>query len=131
MNGKIFNKTISDNQAKDTGMAMVLILLLLGLYFEDFIYLKFAALLLIITMIRPMVFKYVAVVWLGGSNLLGLIVSKIILTLVFFCVVLPVGVFRRLSGKDTLKLQQFKKSTTSVMTDRNLTYLKKHIEKPY
>jgi hypothetical protein len=128
---KIFTSKISKNQAKDTGLAVVLILLFLGTYFEDFIYFKFSLLALVITMIFPLAFKYFAIVWLGFSKLLGLISSKIILSVIFFCIVFPVAVFRKLLGKDVMKLKHFKRDASSVMKTRNLIFSKEHLDKPY
>ena len=53
-----FMTKISKSQAVDTGMAMVLILLLLGLYFEEMAWFKYGLIALLITMIIPMTFKY-------------------------------------------------------------------------
>ena len=119
--GKMFLTNISKNQAKDSGMAMVLILLLLGFYFDTVIFFKFAIAALLIVMIFPMAYKYFAIIWLNGAKLLGDVVSKIILSVIFLIVVLPVGIIRRLLGKDILKLRQFKKESSSVMVLRNLT----------
>lgn len=127
----MFASKISKNQAKDTGMAMVFILLFLGLYFKNFVCLKFAIAGLIITMLFPMAYKHVAIVWLGFSKLVGIISSKIILSVVFFCVVVPVAIFRKLLGKDVMKLKQFKRNTSSVMKTRNLIFSKEHLDKPY
>ena len=127
----IFPSKISKNQAKDTGMAMVLILLLFGLFSADSIYFKLSILFLIINMIYPLIYKPIAIIWLGLSNLLGTIISKIILSLVFFIVVLPVGIIRRLMGFDSLNLRKFKESNHSVFENRNITYSGKDIENPF
>ena len=82
-------------------------------------------------MIFPLAFKYLAIVWFGFSKLLGIISSKIILFVVFFCVVFPVAVFRKLLGKDVMKLKQFKRDGSSVMKTRDLIFSKEHLEKPY
>jgi hypothetical protein len=128
---KIFSTNISKNQTKDTGMAIVLILLLIAVFSLEFVYVKIAIIALIVTMTIPFVYKYIAVIWFGLSHLLGTVVSKVILTLVFFFVVFPVGLTRRLLGYDTLKLKQFKKGTESVMQVRDITFTKYDIEKPF
>lgn len=130
-NGKYFPKTISKKQASDTGMAMVLILLLVGLYSQNILYFKIAVLVLVINMTFPMFFYPFAVVWLGFSTLLGTVVSKILLTIVYIIMVIPLGLFRRLVGKDTLQLSNFKKDSGSVMKTRNFVFTSKDIEKPY
>ena len=73
----------------------------------------------------------VAVVWLGLSILLGEIVPKVLLSIVFFLVVTPIGILRRLAGKDALKLRVFKGSQDSVMLERNHLFIGRDLERPY
>jgi hypothetical protein len=126
-----FPTKISEKQAKDTGMAMVLILLLVGLYTGNIGYYKSAVVALVVDMIWPMAFYPIAVVWLGLSHILGTIVSKILLTVVFFVMVVPVGLVRRMMSKDTLQLREFKKGTDTVMKVRDHVFVAVDIEKPY
>ena len=72
-----------------------------------------------------------AIIWLGFSKLLGTVVSKIILTIVYIVLVIPVGIFRRILGKDSLQLSGFKKGSSSVMKTRNYSFTSKDIEMPY
>lgn len=126
-----FPQTISKKQASDTGMAMVLILLLIGLFSGNDLYYKIAIGVLVVNMIAPMVYYPFAVFWLGFSTLLGTVVSKIILSIVYIVFVIPVGLFRRILGKDSLLLKEFKSGSESVMKTRNHTFNAKDIEKPY
>ena len=126
-----FSTDISKKQASDTGMAMVLILLIIAMLTENNLYLFIAIPTLIVNMITPIFYYPVAVIWLGISHLFGTIVSKIILSVVFFLLVVPVGIIRKLIGKDSLKLKEFKKSSSSVMIIRNQLFSKLDIEKPY
>ena len=126
-----FPRTISKKQASDTGMAAVLILLLIGLFTHNNLYYKIAIPVLIINMTYPMFYYLIAIIWLGFSQLLGTIVSKIILTIVYIIMVIPVGIFRRLLGKDSLQLSEFKKGKGTVMKSRNYNFVSKDIENPY
>jgi len=128
---KYFPKTISKKQASDTGMAIVLIFLLVGLFTQNDLYYKIAIPVLIINMTFPMFYYPFAIVWLGFSHILGTVMSKIILTIVYFIIVLPVGIFRRIIGKDSLQLSNFKKGNDSVMKERNYTFSSIDIENPY
>ena len=112
-------------------MAVVLIFLVIGLFSQNSLFFKIAIPLLIIDMIFPMFFYFFAIIWLGFSHLLGTIVSKIILTIIFTIMVIPIGIFRRLIGKDSLLLTKFNKSSESVMVIRNKIFTLKDIEKPY
>jgi multisubunit Na+/H+ antiporter MnhG subunit len=127
----IFPRTISKKQATDTGMAFVLVLLLIGLFTHNDLYYKLSIPVLIITMTIPMVYYPLAIIWLGFSQLLGDIVSKIVLTIIYILVVLPIGLIRRLMGKDSLQLSGFKKAKSSVMKTRNHEFTSKDIENPY
>ena len=129
--GSYFPKQISKKQASDAGMAAVLILLLIGLFTTNDIYYKIAIPVLVINMTIPMIFYPFAVLWFGCSQLLGTIMSKLILTIVYVFMVIPVGVFRRLMGKDALHLSEFKKSKNSVMHSRNYNFSAKDIENPF
>jgi hypothetical protein len=122
---------MTKDQSRDTGMAIVLLLLIL------FMALKWKGLLIgavalhVLNMIWPWIFAPIAVVWLGMSRLLGTIVSKVLLCFVFFAIVTPIGILRRLVGKDSLRLRAFKESDASVMLTRNHTFVRTDIEKPY
>jgi hypothetical protein len=128
---EFLRKKITKDQSRDTGMAMVLLLLIL------FVSLKWKGLLFgamalhVLNMTLPQMFRPIAVVWLGLSDLLGTVVSKILLSIVFFAVVTPIGILRRLFGKDSLKLRAFKASEESVMLERNHTFTGTDVEKPY
>jgi hypothetical protein len=56
------------------------------------------------------------------SHTLNAITTTILLTLVFFLIVTPVALIRRLTGSDPLKQKEFKKSRHSALVTRNHTY---------
>jgi Saxitoxin biosynthesis operon protein SxtJ len=126
-----FKRAITKEQSKDTGMAMVLLLLLFSAAFKRETLVTIAIVALVVDMTFPQFYRPVAVLWLGLSHLLGTVVSKILLTLVFFGVVTPIGLARRLLGIDSLKLKDFKSGENSVMVIRNHIFTGKDIEKPY
>ena len=118
-------------QAKDTGMAMVLICLLLGYWGKFPKFLPVSLVLLIITMAWPNAFRPLAVVWFGLSHLLGNVVSRVILTVVFFLIVTPIGVIRRWSGADALQLKKWKQGQDSVFVVREGPIQGKDMVNPY
>jgi hypothetical protein len=118
-------------QAKDTGMAMVLICLLLGYWGKFPKFLPVSLVLLIITMAWPKAFKPLAGLWFGLSHLLSSVVSRVILTLVFFLVVTPIGVIRRWTGADALQLKKWKKDQGSVFVVREGVIQGKDLLNPY
>ena len=129
---EMFSRKITKDESRDTGMAMVLLSLILFVVFkrnERFILV--AIVLHILNMVVPLVFRPVAVIWLGVSHLLGTLMSKVLLSIVFLLVVVPVASVRRWLGKDSLKLRAFKAGQHSVMVERNHTFTKGDLEKPY
>src|SRR5512143_1732958 len=105
-------------QAKDTGMAMVLICLLLGYWGKFPKFLPVSLVLLILTMAWPNAFRPLAALWFGLAHLLSLVMSRVILTLVFFVVVTPIALIRRLWGADALQLKKWKQGRDSVFVVR-------------
>ena len=128
---RFFSTSITKDQAKDSGMAIMLILMIIGLYTKNDLFYKIAFPVLLMDMIYPMFFYPFAIFWFGFANMLGTIMSKILLSVVFFVIVMPVALLRRLLGKDTLLLKEFKKSNESVMKTRNQTYVAADLEKPF
>ena len=62
---------------------------------------------------------------------MGTVMSKILLSILFFGILTPIGFLRRLFGKDSLKLRAFKASDESVMLVRNHLFVGRDITKPY
>lgn len=130
---KIISRLLSSTpeQAKDTGMAMVLICLLLG-YFGKFPkFLGVSIVLLLLTMAWPKAFKPLAGLWFGLSQVMGQVVSKIILTLAFFLIVTPIGLIRRWIGADSLQLKKWKAGSASVFVERQGAIQDKDLLNPY
>jgi hypothetical protein len=127
----VFPSHPTKEQAKDTGMAVVLILLIVWYFNRREGLILAAAIAHVLNMIAPQIYRPAAVVWFGLSHLLGSVVSRVVLGLVFFAVVTPVALIRRAMGKDSLRLKAFKAGRGSVMQVRDHTYTGKDIEKPY
>jgi hypothetical protein len=127
----LINVEINVDRARDTGMAFVLILLLLELFIGSGIYFKISIPVLILNMIAPQIFYPIAYIWFGLAQMLGTIVSKILLFVVFSIIVLPVALLRRLLGKDTLLLKKWNTNSDSVFKTRDHLFSSSDIEKPY
>ncbi|MGB5008547.1 MAG: hypothetical protein WBO39_16530 [Ferruginibacter sp.] len=128
-----FPKSVSKKEASDTGMAMTLICLLAGYFTKNVIYYKLAIPVLVMDMAFPMFFSvtYIATLWLGLTNLLGAVISRVLLSVVYFLILLPMGVARRLMGKDALNLKGFKKGKGSVMINRDIVFTANDIKNPF
>jgi hypothetical protein len=62
---------------------------------------------------------------------MGLISSRILLSVIFILIIIPVAILRKMGGKDRLMLKEFKKSTSSVFTERNIKFDANHLNKTY
>ena len=128
---RVLSGDATKDQARDTGMAIVLLSLLLWLWRDQDGFVTFAVCMLLVTMTVPQLLRPAAVLWLGLSQLTGAIGSRVVLTVVFFAVVTPIGLWRRLFGADPLHLRGFRAGTESVMSERNHTFVAKDLDNPY
>jgi len=124
-------KTITTNQAKDTGMAAVLICLLIGSFGGNKLFYGLAIVLILIDMTWPNIFKPAAKLWLSLSNILGSVTSQIVMSIIFLVLVLPIGFIRRSIGKDSLQLRKWKKNHVSVFKTREHEFTSEDIRHPY
>lgn len=124
-------KKVTKKQCLEFGQVAVLICLFLALYQRDFRLVPVAFILICITILLPLVFYPLAVIWFGLAVILGAVSSRLILTGVFLLMVLPVSLFRRLTGKDSLRIKQFKKATQSVMVTRDHVFVPEDLQNTF
>lgn len=87
--------------------------------------------LVVILLLVPKVFFPLTWILIFCGKVLSRLVPPIILALVFYLLVTPVGLFRRLFGKDSLRITEFKKNKTSLFSVRNKLFEKEDILHPY
>jgi hypothetical protein len=118
---KTFKKA-SRKQCVEFGQVLVLVCIGLALYHKN-LHFAFAAFwALLVTMLMPRIYLPFAMIWFGIAEILNRISSWLVLHLIFFILVVPVGMVRKWRGKDAMKLKQFKKSNGSVMIQRDHLY---------
>jgi hypothetical protein len=78
-----------------------------------------------IAILVPALSRKIHNVWMKFAELLGLVMNKVILGIVFFAFLVPVASLSRLFRKNPFRT---KKNTTSYFSDRNFTYNKKSLE---
>ena len=112
----------TDKEQRDAGLALLLLLLLLRMMnlftFSDVI-LVFVLLLIILL---PRILYPFAFLWYNLADIMGHVVSFIFLNVVYWLLVVPMALIRKIMGKDSLRLRQFKKNTHSVFHERNYTF---------
>ena len=113
---------ITKKQNMEFGLVTILATCFLAIYSKESSFITAAFILTLITIIIPVVFYPFTALWFGLSRILGTVSSMIILSVIFFLMVTPVAAFRRMMGKDVLRLKAFKKSDQSVFVDREHLY---------
>jgi len=117
----IFAKT-TKKQSIEFGQVTVLVSTFLAFYRKEYNFAAAAFILSFFTITVPFIFYPFAVCWFGLSKILNALSSRILMGVVFLLIVIPVGLIRKLLGKDNLKLKQFKKNRKSVMVNRDHLY---------
>ena len=62
--------------------------------------------------------------WIKFGEILGVIISPIVMGAVYFFVVLPIGIFMKILGKDFLRLKRDKESTYWINRDFKTNFKK-------
>jgi hypothetical protein len=64
----------------------------------------FAALLLLLTIVRPSLLNTVRSAWIRLGEVLGMVNTYLILSVIFLCIITPLGLLLRIFGKKRLSL---------------------------
>ena len=114
---------ISREQTKEFGMLSVLVMSFLAFYLRQINLTVVIFILALLTLLFPVIFYPFAIVWFGLSRLMGKLSTGILLGIVFFVIVIPVGLIRKMFSLDGLKLKQFKKTKDTVLVNRDHIYV--------
>ncbi len=124
-------ETVDRKKNVDTGMALVLICLILFFFLHRIELLYGAIGLLLAAMTVPTVLKPFAFLWFKLSAILGAVMSRVVLGVVYYALVCPIGFLRQL-GKDSLTGKKaWKRSVASVLIDRDHHYKFEDINHPF
>ena len=113
----------SKKDLKNFGFAIGFILLIIGVFLflrgkDLFVYFfSIGSILIILGRIVPLILKPIYKVWMIFAVIIGWIMTRIILSVLFFSIITIIGLFTRLIGKDFLNLKS--KSNESYWNIRN------------
>jgi len=124
-------RKVTKAQARDTGLAAVLILLLIAHFRDSATLVGPAIVVLVVDMIWPSIYRPFAYVWFTLANILRRIVSSILLTVLFLVIATPIGLIRRLLGADPMKGKKWKEGPESVFVERDHVFEAGDLERPY
>ena len=124
-------KKMTPLQCRDTCLALTFLLLLIWFFTKNAGLVYAAMLLLLIGMVVPLSMKPLAWAWFGLSHLLGQVMSRVLLSIVYLVFVLPMGRIRRLLGKDSLRLALWKQGAVSCFVERTHVFSAEDLQNPY
>lgn len=125
---KIIVTKFSQVQLLETSLVIVILSVILGTVQERQIWLIAATIVAGIGLLLPRLLYPVAVVWFSLGNVLSLVISPILLTMVFLLIITPIGIIRRWLGHDSLQL---KKRSDSVFKERNHVFSATDLKNPF
>ena len=109
--------------------------LISGLFFcrskPNYIYLlDLAAFFLFFGLFFPVLLKPIQKIWMAFALILGSIMTRVILSILFYLVITPISLLSRLSGKNFLDLK-FDKSVSSYWISRKAPFDKANYENQF
>ena len=114
------------NRSKETVLVITVGFLVLYLVLKHRIFLTLSLVIGLAGILSTWLSEKIDLVWNKLSLLLGRISNTLLLTLIFFLVLTPVGLFRRLLGKGgMLRIRDGQRSN---FTDREHSFTKKDLE---
>ena len=126
----------SSKDLKNFGVTIGFILLMIGAFLfvrgkDSFIYFSsIGSILIILGAITPLTLKPIYKIWMTFAVIIGWIMTRVILSVLFFSIITIIGIFTRLIGKDFLNLKS--KNKESYWNIRNKEYeLNQDYEKQY
>ena len=133
---EIKNIPNSNNDIRSFGITIGVILFIISgllMYYNKEIYQIVGSIALTLTMlgmIMPMLLKPFYFVWMTFAAILGWLMTRIILGLVFYLIITPIGLITRIIGEDFLALK--KKNLDSYWNHRDsLEELNQNYEKQF
>lgn len=122
---------VTKDQSRDTGMAIVLVLLIAAMLSGRGSLVGWAIAVHVVNMTVPTIYWPAAVVWFRFAETVSTVMSKVVVSVVFFVVVTPIGLARRLLKVDSLQLKAFKTGRGSVMVERRHRFTGEDLEQLY
>ena len=116
------------NKEKHLETILILILALIIFYWVRHakVFLTIAAMLAFIGAFIPWLSKYIHLAWMKLGQAIGYVMSKVLLTIVYMCFLLPLSYLTRIfNTKNGVIL---KPNSTTYFKNRNFTYTKESIE---
>lgn len=116
-------------QNTEFGLVVSLVILIISLWFKIDLYV-FAVITLLVSLLFPKLYTPFTWLWFGLAEILERVMSKVLLFLIFFLVITPVGLIRRMFGKDNLHTGR-SKNKNSLFENQIHTYTPEELERQF
>ncbi len=122
---EIKNIKSGKRELRQFGVTIGIILGLLGLWFlwrekDWYLYLLVVSIIfLFLGIVLPLLLKPIHKLWMSLAVLIGWIMTRVIITILFYLIVTPIGLLARLCGKDFLNTK-FDKKVNSYWVPRKV-----------
>ena len=90
---------IDNKKARNAGFALTALGLILGFYLNKYIFIL-SGILFFLSLICPQILKTPAFLWYLLGELLGNVMSRVILTVFYFLLLLPIALLKRVVSKE-------------------------------
>ena len=125
----------SSGKLRSFGLLVGLVVALIGGWMlwkgHGFILLCAGPILMFLGLVVPRWLKWLYVPWMTLAFALGFVMTRVLLTILFFVVITPVGLIMRMTGRDPLN-QKFDRDAKSYWIPKEPPAdLKKHLERYY
>ena len=130
----ILSAKITPLQCRDTTLALTFVALLVWFFTKNPCWIYAGMALLLFGMVWPTGMTWPARLWFGLSHVLGSVMSRVLLSLIYFLILMPVALLRRIMGKDALRLRQYKggkEAAGSAFVARDHSFTKEDLTHPY
>lgn len=119
------------SQSRDTGQVLALTLALCAFVLKKPELTLASAGVMLLVLVWPSVFRPLAFVWFGLAEILGWVMTRVIFSTVFFLLVTPVGLCRRMCGIDPMERGRWKDGQKSVFRVREHEYSAQDLERMF
>jgi len=119
------------NSNKSFGILFFVVFFLIGIWpiFSDgnlrLWSLIVSVLFLVLGLLNSRILTPLSIIWIKFGELLGKIIAPIVMALVFFLTITPLGFLMRLLGKDLLNLKFSKNSSYWIKREKNIGSMKR------
>jgi hypothetical protein len=118
-------------QSRDTGQVLALVLVLCAFFLNKPALTLASAGVMLLVLVWPPIFRPLAFVWFGLAEILGWVMTRVIFTTIFFLLVTPMGLCRRMCGIDPMERGRWKEGQESVFRVRDHEYSAQDLERMF